>query len=99
MIEPKIKAILDRFEETGPGGHVDRNDLENVKDYVTGGLMNAGLSAAEATDLVRFIGWGSWSEGWEVGYPSGVRRAAPRFSLNRAPDPGRVSSGNGTEFS
>jgi hypothetical protein len=82
MIEPKIKAILDRFKKTVPGGHVDHNDLENVKDYVTDRLMSAGLSAAEATDLVRFIGWGSWSEGWEIGYSSGIRRGTQQFSLN-----------------
>jgi len=83
-MEQNIREILDRFEETGPGGKIPAGDLSAVQDYVTNLLRSGSDSVplSEAVDLARFLQWGYWAEGWESGYNSGTRQATPAFSLN-----------------
>jgi hypothetical protein len=83
-MEANIRKILDCFEEIGPGGKIPTGDRDAVQLYVTTLLQTGadGIPVSEAVDLVRFLQWAYWAEGWERGYDSGARQAKPAFSLN-----------------
>jgi hypothetical protein len=75
---------LDRFEKIGPGATVPHADLETVSEYMIMLMLSQApkITTVEATDLARFLQWGTWAEGWESGYASGTRKSTPHFSLN-----------------
>jgi len=81
IMDDRIREILDRFD--GQGSSVPRADHVAVQDYVTGLLSDGSLPLPreEALELMNFLHWGSWSEGWEQGYDAERPRTAPRFSL------------------
>ena len=81
IMDDRIREILDRFD--GQGSSVPRADHVTVQDYVTGLLSDGSLPVPreEALELMNFLHWGSWSEGWEQGYDAGLNRPSPNFSL------------------
>lgn len=76
-----IQDILTRYDSAGSPNPLgvgmrdeDRNDL---REYLIDQLVHNGVPVDEAYKIVQAFYWGSWSEGWDLGYDGARAHFAP----------------------